>query len=139
MTTPTRWSFSAWAYSDALWDHHAFNWFAAKNLLAVPFYDWDPTVNPGSGLYWNSFVSDLRVFHVTANAIDLQGSLNMKDVFVTQSSGQWSWTWSPWIRRSVMAADDAGASYVYAVSDAGIRVAPVSALSQPLATVTFPR
>jgi uncharacterized secreted protein with C-terminal beta-propeller domain len=130
---------SAWAYSDALWDHHAFNWFKEKSLLAVPFYDWDPSVNPGSGTYWNSFVSDLRVFEVTPTSINLRGALTMKDLFVTTGSGNWTWSWSPWIRRSVMASDDSGAAYVYAVSDAGIRVAPVSTLSQPLATVTFPQ
>jgi hypothetical protein len=130
---------SAWAYSDALWDHHAFNWFKEKGLLAVPFYDWDPSVNPGSGTYWNSFVSDLRVFEVTPTSINPKGALTMKDLFVTSGSGNWTWSWSPWIRRSVMASDASGAAYVYAVSDAGIRVAPVTTLSQPLATVTFPQ
>jgi hypothetical protein len=129
---------SAWAYSDALWDHHAFNWFPEKNLLAVPFFDWDPTVYAGSGQYWNSFTSDLRVFQVSPTSIDFKGALSMKDLYLTGSSGNWTWMWSPWIRRSVMASDSAGAAYVYAISDAGIRVAPVSALSKPLATANFP-
>jgi hypothetical protein len=130
---------SAWAYSEALWNHHAFNWFKEKNLLAVPFYDWDPTVTAGDGKYWNSFVSDLRVFEVTASSINLKGALTMKDLYLTAKNGDWSWSWSPWVRRSVMASDGAGAAYVYAISDAGIRVAPVAQLSPPLATVTFPR
>jgi hypothetical protein len=129
---------SAWAYSEALWDHHAFTWFKEKGLLAVPFFDWDPTVVKESGQYWNSFTSDLRVFHVSPSAIDFQGALSMKDIFLTSGNGSWTWTWSPWIRRSVMESDSAGAAYVYAISDAGIRVAPASALSTPLATVVFP-
>ena len=129
---------SAWAYSDALWDHHAFNWFGKMNLLAVPFYDWDPSLDTGSGPYWNSFSSDLRVFEVSPSSITFKGALSMKDLYLTSTGGTWSWSWSPWIRRSVMASDSAGAAYVYAISDAGIRVAPAAQLSAPLATATFP-
>jgi len=129
---------TAWAYSQALWDHHAFTWFAEKKLLAVPFFDWDPTVNPSSGAYWGSFTSDLRVFQIAADSITSKGALTMKDLFVTYGDGNWRWMWSPWIRRSVMASDSAGATFVYAVSDAGIRVADVEQLSVPLATVSFP-
>jgi hypothetical protein len=129
---------TAWAYSQALWDHHAFTWFAEKKLLAVPFFDWDPTVNPSSGAYWGSFTSDLRVFQIAADSITLKGALTMKDLFITYGDGNWRWMWSPWIRRSVMASDSAGATFVYAVSDAGIRVADVEQLSVPLATVSFP-
>jgi hypothetical protein len=61
----------------------------------------------------------------------------MKDLFVTQGDGSWRWSWSPWIRRGVMAADSSGQTFVYAVSDAGIRVAPLGQLDRPLATVAF--
>ena len=129
---------TAWAHSDALWDHHAFTWFAEKKLLAVPFFDWDPTVNPSGGAYWNSFTSDLRVFQIAADSITAKGALSMKDLFVTYGDGNWRWMWSPWIRRSVMASDSAGGTFVYAISDAGIRVAGAEQLSAPLATVSFP-
>jgi hypothetical protein len=38
-----------------------------------------------------------------------------------------------------MAADAGGNAFVYAISDAGIRVAPLSSLVVPLATAKFPR
>jgi hypothetical protein len=60
------------------------------------------------------------------------GAVSMKDVYQTINSYQWSWTYSPAVRRSVMADD-----YVYAISDAGVRVAHVNNLSAPLATVRF--
>ena len=62
----------------------------------------------------------------------------MKDVFVTYGRDQWTWTWSPWIRRSLMASDSSGNTFVYGISDAGIRVAPLSGLASPIATALFP-
>jgi hypothetical protein len=43
------------------------------------------------------------------------------------------------IRRSVMASDSNGNVFVYAISDAGIRVASLGSLDAPLATAKFPR
>jgi len=128
---------SAWAWSEALWDHHAFNWFSEKQLLAVPFSDWEPGVS--SGAYWDSFVSDLRLFEVHPDSIALRGALSMKDLYVTDGSSDWRWSWSPVIRRSVMASDSSGNAFVYAISDAGIRVASLGSLDAPLATAKFPR
>jgi hypothetical protein len=56
----------------------------------------------------------------------------MKDVYQTVNYRQWSWTYSPHVRRSIMADD-----YVYAITDAGVRVSHVSNLAQPLATTRF--
>jgi hypothetical protein len=63
----------------------------------------------------------------------------MGDVYIEVGSGDWSYRYVPWVRRSVLATDDAGRDYVYAVSDAGIRVANLADLAHPVATVVFPR
>jgi hypothetical protein len=128
---------SAYAYSEALWEHHAFNWFPEKQLLAIPFFDWSPDASGAA--YWGSFVSDLRVFEVHPDSVALRGALSMKDLYVTYGDARWAWSWSPAIRRSVMATDADGNAFVYAISDAGIRVAPLGSLDVPLATVKFPR
>jgi hypothetical protein len=133
---------TAWAYSEALWDHYAFNWYrpdASKpGLLAIPFSDWQ-SVAPGQP-WWNGFVSDVRVFSVDpAGKILPVGSLGMNDVYIQQGTGEWTWWYRPWVRRSVMATDQGGNTFVYAVSDAGLRSAALSALDQPLATALFPR
>jgi len=60
------------------------------------------------------------------------GAISMKDAYQVINQHQWSWMYMPNVRRSVMADD-----YVYAVTDAGVRVAHVSNLSQPLATTRF--
>ena len=120
---------TAWASSEAMWDHHAFNWY--QGLLAIPFSDW----TAGS---WDGFVSDVRIFGVDpATGIKPLGALGIGDVYVKQGYGDWTWYWRPWVRRSVLATDQGGAVFVYAVSDAGIRVAPLDHLDQPLATALF--
>lgn len=120
------------SYSEAQWEHKAFNYFPAKKLLAVPFSDWNWN---GSGDYWSYFTSDLRVFGIdTATGFTVKGKVSMSDLYRVANYWGWSYYWQPAVRRSVMADD-----FVYAISDAGIRVAHISALSSPLATVQFDR
>ncbi|MBK7857332.1 MAG: beta-propeller domain-containing protein [Archangiaceae bacterium] len=121
------------SYSEAQWEHKAFNYFAAKKLLAVPFSDW--SWGGGNGDYWSAFVSDLRVFSVDpVTGFQALGRVGMSDLYKVHNYWGWSYYWQPAVRRSVMADD-----FVYAISDAGIRVAHIGALGSPLATVQFDR
>lgn len=124
---------TAYGWSDATYDHHAFNYFPERKLLAIPFSDYQAsTTDP-----WGQFTSEVRVFGVDATAgITPRGALSMKDVYVSGGSPEWYYWYSPWIRRSVMASD-AGVDYVYAVSDAGVRSARLDGLTTPLATTIF--
>jgi hypothetical protein len=63
----------------------------------------------------------------------------MSDVYIEVGNGEWSYRYVPWVRRSVLATDDAGRDYVYAVSDSGIRVANLADLAHALATAVLPR
>jgi uncharacterized secreted protein with C-terminal beta-propeller domain len=129
---------TAWSWSEALWDPHAFSWYqpdpSKPGLLAIPFSDWDET----AANWWSSFVSDARVFQVTDSSITAAGSLGMNDVFIQVGYGDWVWWYRPYVRRSVLATDDAGNQYLYAVSDAGLRVGQIGQLSTPIATALFP-
>jgi hypothetical protein len=134
---------TAWSYSEALWDHHAFNWYqpdpTKPGILAIPFSDWSNTAN-NTGDYWNDFVSDVRLFSVDAAAgtIGGLGSLSMSDIYIQNNDYGWSWYYRPWVRRSVLSTATDGTVYAYAVSDAGLRVAKVSQLNSPLATSLYP-
>jgi hypothetical protein len=120
---------TAYGWSEALYEHKAFNFFPAKGLLAIPFSDY----LPGSPDYWSGFRSELRVYRVDASTgFTPVGNVSMADVYQTFNYRSWSWYWTPTVRRSVMADD-----YVYAISDAGVRVAHVSNLQVPLATTYF--
>lgn len=120
-----------WSWSDALWDPHAFTWFPGASgggLLAIPFVDYGT----------EAFVSDLRLFRVgPATGIAPAGALSMADVYATASGPGWSFAWSPYVRRSVLAEDPVAGTFVYAVSDAGVRSARVADLPAWLRTVTF--
>ncbi|MFL5347621.1 MAG: beta-propeller domain-containing protein [Hyalangium sp.] len=120
---------NAYGWSEALWEHKAFNFFPAKGLLAIPFADYDVSASD----YWSGFRSELRVFHVdAATGFTPVGSLSMSDLYRARNDNTWTWYWTPMVRRSVMADD-----YVYAITDAGVRVAHVSNLQAPLATTNF--
>lgn len=122
----------AWGWSEAQWDHKAFNYFAARGTLAIPFADW---YQDEATQQWR-FVSDLRVYQVDpAAGFTLKGRMDMADVVSRNDCsgyGCWSWYWQPNVRRSVMADD-----YVYAISSGGIRVAHVDSLATPIATARF--
>jgi hypothetical protein len=117
-----------WSWSEALWDPKGFTWFGARGLLAIPLADYSN----------NQFSTSLQLFKVdTSSGIAPTGALSMSDVFQTLSGPGWSWSWSPYVRRSVMASDGAN-DFVYAISDAGVRSAKVADLPAWLATVQFP-
>jgi hypothetical protein len=120
-------------YSEAQHDHKAFNYFPAKKLLAIPFIDWNWGATGDS--YWSSFTSDLRVFSVDpVTGFTPKGAISMRDLYQVEQWSNWTYYWSPQVRRSVMADD-----FVYAISDSGIRAANVTNLSAPLSTARFNR
>jgi uncharacterized secreted protein with C-terminal beta-propeller domain len=120
---------TAYGWSEALYEHKAFNFFPAKGLLAIPFADYNPTATD----YWSGFRSELKVFKVdTTTGFTPVGAVSMSDMFQVHNYRNWSYYWVPNVRRSVMADD-----YVYAISDAGVRVANVSNLQAPVATTYF--
>ncbi|WP_217917894.1 beta-propeller domain-containing protein [Myxococcus sp. AM009] len=117
------------SHSEALQEHKAFTYFPAKGLLALPFMDWDYNAFD----YWSAFRSELRVFRVdTATGFSPVGTVSVRDMYQAFNFPHWSWYWQPTVRRSIMADD-----YVYAISDAGLRVSHVSSLQTPLATAPF--
>ena len=127
---------TAYGWSDATYDHKAFNYFPERKLLAIPFSDYTVTT---SGDPWGSFTSELRVYNVDATTgFSLKGTVGLKDVYVSAGSPDFRYYYTPAVRRSVMATD-AGQDYVYAISDAGIRVATGATLSTTLGTVIYPR
>ena len=121
-------------WSEAGYEHKAFNFFPAKKLLAIPFASWKAGTTSGDA-FWSGFTSDLRVYSVeTGTGFTARGALTVSDLYEVQHFADWTYYWAPSVRRSVMADD-----FVYAISDSGIRVANVANLSLPLATVRFDR
>lgn len=116
-------------YSEALTEHLAFNYFAERGVLAIPFID--AGSKDGSMPYRN----DLRLYRVNLQTgFQHLGNLSMTDVRAESSDnpGNASGGFSPFVRRSIMADD-----FAYAISDGGIRSARITAPSSTLSTVRF--
>lgn len=120
---------TAYGWSEAQYEHKAFNYFAARGLLAIPFADWrSDSFDP-----WYGFVSELRVFRVdTSTGFTPVGAVSMRDVYQAVGARPYGGYWAPHVRRSVMADD-----YVYAITDAGVRVARSDSPGTPVATAYF--
>ncbi|MCS6912577.1 MAG: beta-propeller domain-containing protein [Myxococcales bacterium] len=126
---------TAHGWSEAQYEHKAFNYFPARKLLAIPFWDYNFRCDRD---YWSCFTSDVRVFRIdTTTGIQGLGALSMKDVYQVHNDREWTWYWTPYVRRSVMASSREGQDYVYAISDAGVRVANLERIATPLSTVLF--
>ncbi|MFT3711596.1 MAG: beta-propeller domain-containing protein [Archangium sp.] len=121
---------TAYGWSEAAREHKAFNYFAAKKLLAIPFADWSRNATSD---YWSGFNSDLKVYSVDpVLGFVAKGSVSMNDMYTVYQYGPWTYYWEPEVRRSVMADD-----FVYAISSAGIRVSNITNLSAPIASTRF--
>ncbi len=122
--------------SEALTNHLAFNYFGAKNLLALPM-----TVCEGGddGSFGTDMTfSGLMVYDVTAaDGFAYRGGLSFptdapaNDPYGAPATcSNWWSSASSIVRRSVIMDD-----YVYGVTDSRIQVSSLAAIHQPIATV----
>ncbi|SMF77398.1 Secreted protein containing C-terminal beta-propeller domain [Pseudobacteriovorax antillogorgiicola] len=112
---------NGWNWSEALYDHHAFTYFASRKLLAIPL----------GGYIDRSWTSELKVFNIDTEAgISNRGSISMSDLAVYNEN--YGWWYSSQVRRSVFADD-----FIYGISNSGIRAVHNSDLAAPIKTVSF--
>lgn len=120
-------------HSEALYDHRAFTIYtepgASNPVVAIPFTDWDKSEDDAN--YWGTFVSSLKVFRVSPLGILGLGEIDHKGLFEGNETNRWGWWYRPNVRRGVFVDQ-----YVYAVSDAGLRVAPIADLTNIIAEVS---
>ncbi len=102
--------------SEAMNDHHAFNYFADQNALAIP--SWAEEAEPV-----------LEVLDVTTEGLSYTGQLDQAQLLSAFSAE--AWTCAP-VRRSVIMD-----RYAYAIGSAGFTVATLDAPSEILAAVPF--
>ncbi|MDP6942847.1 MAG: beta-propeller domain-containing protein [Myxococcota bacterium] len=111
-------------WSEALWDHHAFNYFAARGLLGLPVSGWEYNEDNEDGWGWyGRYVSKLQLFKVDIqDGITPVGAISHDTLFDAYEGDQdcmqyYSWGWESQIRRSVFMDD-----FVYTLSSLGVRV-----------------
>jgi hypothetical protein len=104
------------AESEALDEHHAFNYFADQDALAIP--SWADSGEPV-----------LEILDARASGLSHSGQLSQQQVL--ESFDAQAWTCAP-VRRSVIMD-----RYAYAVGSAGFTVATLDAPDEVLAAVPF--
>jgi uncharacterized secreted protein with C-terminal beta-propeller domain len=97
-------------WSDAIYDHHAFLYYAPKQILAIPYYSYDYFTYKSS--------SGLRVFNATETSLSL-----LKEISHTDSS-QLNY-WSSNVDRAVIIGN-----YIYSISGQKIKANNLNDLSQ---------
>ena len=114
-----------WAWSEATWEHKAFQYWAPKGMLAVPlntyrydyYYDED-----GHYHYEYDWVSKLMIVNITEEGMELHGEVDHSQFYDTEEYHWWS---SYNIRRSIFMGD-----YIYAISHAGVTVTHLDTLEE---------
>lgn len=101
--------------SEATTEHHAFNYFAAAEVLAIPSYTSDGE-------------SVLEVIHATTEGLEPYGRVYQDEVLAESGLDLWC---AP-VRRSVVMDDD-----IWAVSEAGLTGAAILSPEETLAAVAF--
>lgn len=130
--THTRRVGSTFGASEAQWDPRAFTFVPSRGLLALPYTAWEGSIGEGGAADFK-LRSEVQLYRVTPQAgIEPRGALSLDDMGTAHGGPDWTWWQHAWPRRSIIADD-----WLYAVSDLGVRVAPVDRLAQPAATATF--
>ena len=115
----------SWAYSEATWEHKAFQYWEPKGMLAIPmntyrydyFYD-----SAGKYHYDYDWVSKLMIVNISEDGMEIHGEVNHSEFYESDENRWWN---SYNIRRSIFMGD-----YIYAISHGGITVTHLDSLNQ---------
>lgn len=120
---------NTWGWSEALYDHKAFQYWAPKSLLAIPqaTYAYENT----NGNYYYRYLSQLVLVNVdsTNGSLSLKGKIDHSPYYEAEADTWWRYVD---IRRSIFMGD-----YVYAISDKAITAHRVTDLGK-VAEQTLP-
>ena len=105
----------SWSYSEATYEHKAFQYWAPKGLLAVPLSTYDYYYDGDFGRYRYEFVSKLMLINaVPGEELSVYGEVDQSGLY---DGDEWDYNWGYNIRRSIFMGD-----YIYAIGAAGITV-----------------
>ncbi len=106
-------------WSDVLWDHKAFTFFRARNLLAIPVSGWLESEENGG--WYGEYKSELALFRITTESIEPLPSVSHMGFFDDFGGNDrcrgYGGYWQANIFRGVFVED-----YVYSLSQLGVQV-----------------
>jgi hypothetical protein len=117
-----------WSYSEASYEHKAFQYWAPKGLLAIPLstYRYQSWTDSSGDYHWNyQYVSKLILVNVSEETGDLSvyGTVDHSDLYDRDDNHNW---WDGFnIRRSIFMGD-----FVYAISSAGITATNLTTMDE---------
>ena len=117
-----------WSYSEATYEHKAFQYWAPKGLLAIPLstYRYQSWTDSSGHYHWNyQYVSKLILVNVSEETGDLSvhGTVDHSDLYDRGDNQNW---WNGFnIRRSIFMGD-----FVYAISSAGVTATNLTTMDQ---------
>ncbi len=135
---------AGFSFSDAEYDHLAFTYYAPRNLLVIPLV----TVDVANGVYFSGmaayrvsladgFTELGRVDHADLAKEAYCSNILPDELWRAESCAQGWYLWGAEPRRSVvMTSGDA--TYLYSVSDIGIKATAIDAPNATLGRVLFP-
>ena len=113
-----RWT---WSYSEAMYEHKAFQYWGPKEMLAVPLstYRYIESYEEGIGYHWSyEYVSKAIIVNVdeATGSMSVHGEVNHSSLVNHEDVNHW-WGGNENIRRTIFMGD-----FIYAFSGAGITV-----------------
>ena len=111
-----------WGWSEAQYEHKAFQYWAPKGLLAVPLSSYSQ-VNTQNGYASYQYTSRLELISVEpATGLSRYGSIDHSHLFNSQQNHYWYYRD---VRRSIFMGE-----FIYAISDRGISVHKLADLAR---------
>jgi hypothetical protein len=110
----------SYSWSEALYQHKAFQYWAPKRLLAVPVSSYGSASDGRDPSFW-TYTSMLQLVSVGEDGLSTYGTIDHSGFYNSDLSQRWIYTD---IRRSIFMGE-----FVYAISDRGITVHKLSDLS----------
>ena len=125
----------SWSWSEATYESKAFQYWAPKNMLAVPLstYRYVDTYEGGSYSWSYQYISKLVLVSVNESdgTLAVYGEVNHSSLYDREDYDRYWWN-DQNIRRSIFMGD-----YVYAISSAGVTATNLTTLEET-ARVTLP-
>ena len=117
-----------WSYSEASYEHKAFQYWAPKDMLAIPLstYRYNTWYDSAGNYHWNyDYVSKLMLVNIPLDGTNMtvHGEVNHSNFFNDDDNNYW---WNDYnIRRSIFMGD-----YVYAISSGGVTATNLTSMEQ---------
>ncbi len=112
-----------YAWSEAQWEHKAFQYFPPAKLLAVPVSSWVDSFDEDTQTYTYTWTSKLELISVdTETGLGRHGSIDHSAYYNNLDQEWWA---SPEVRRSIFMGD-----FIYAISARAITVHALDGLNE---------